>query len=115
MVQLSPAAAREIERFQSTQAVPATLFRLGVQPGGCMGTIYTIGLETASLPSDRIYESGQIRIVVDAQSLPYVEGVVLDYSEDLMGGAFRFQNPKAIATCECGHSFVIADVVMADV
>jgi len=80
-----------------------------------MGTIYTIGWETAPSLGDRIYESGQIQIVVNAQSLPYVEGVVLDYSEDLMGGAFRFQNPKAIATCECGHSFVMADVVMADV
>lgn len=110
MVQLSPAAAREIERFQRTQSAPTALFRLGVQPGGCMGTIYTIGLAEVSSPGDRIYESEQIRIVVDAQSLPYVEGVLLDYSEDLMGGAFRFQNPRAIATCECGHSFVVADV-----
>lgn len=109
MVQLSLAAAREIERFQRTQAASAALFRLGVQAGGCMGMIYTIALEEASSPGDRIYESEQVRIVVDAQSLPYVEGVVLDYSEDLMGGAFRFQNPKAIATCECGHSFVVAD------
>ncbi|MFQ3616920.1 MAG: iron-sulfur cluster assembly accessory protein [Cyanobacteriota bacterium] len=109
MVQLSPAAAREIERFQRTQAAPTALFRLGVRSGGCLGTIYTINLEAASSPGDRIFESEQIRIVVDPQSLPYVEGVVLDYSEDLMGGAFRFQNPKAIATCECGHSFVTAD------
>jgi iron-sulfur cluster assembly protein len=109
MVQLSPAAAREIERFQKTQAAPAALFRLGVQPGGCMGMIYTLRLEEASAPGDRLYESEQIRIIVDAQSLPYVEGVVLDYSEDLMGGAFRFQNPRAIASCECGHSFVMAD------
>lgn len=110
MVQLSPAAAREIERFQKTQSVPAALFRLGVQPGGCMGMVYTLRLETVSSPGDRTYESEQVRIVVDAQSLPFVEGVVLDYSEDLMGGAFRFQNPRAIASCECGHSFVMADV-----
>ncbi|GAB4132202.1 MAG: iron-sulfur cluster assembly accessory protein [Cyanobacteria bacterium J069] len=109
MVQLSPAASREIERFQKTRSAAESVFRLAVQSGGCLGMIYSMRLDDSALPGDRIYESERVRVVVDAQSLPYLEGVVLDYSEDLMGGAFRFHNPRAIANCECGHSFTIAE------
>lgn len=55
--------------------------------------------------SDRIFNLNGIQLVVDAKSLDYADGLSVDYSEDLMGGGFRFQNPQAIATCGCGNSF----------
>lgn len=54
---------------------------------------------------DRLITIDAIEIVVDAASQPYVQGITLDYSEDLMGGGFRFHNPRAARTCSCGFSF----------
>ncbi|MBD0303495.1 MAG: iron-sulfur cluster assembly accessory protein, partial [Tolypothrix sp. T3-bin4] len=46
-----------------------------------------------------------VQIVIDTNSYNQINGLTIDYSEDLMGGAFRFQNPQAVATCGCGNSF----------
>jgi iron-sulfur cluster assembly accessory protein len=56
-------------------------------------------------PEDRICESSGIQVAVDGQSVKTLTGLTLDYSEDLMGGGFRFHNPNATASCGCGHSF----------
>jgi len=64
--------------------------------------------DTGITPSDRVYNCSGITVVVDAQSVNYVRDLLLDYSEDLMGGGFRFHNPQAIATCSCGNSFSVA-------
>jgi iron-sulfur cluster assembly accessory protein len=59
-------------------------------------------------PQDLIYECNGIQVVIAPANLPYIDGLTLDYSEDLMGGGFRFHNPNAIQTCGCGNSFAIA-------
>lgn len=104
MIDLSPAAVREIKRLKSKLANPEMLFRLQVQSGGCSGFVYHMTFDVSN-SSDRIYESNGLNIVIDAQSNEYINDLKLDYSEDLMGGAFRFHNPKAIAVCGCGNSF----------
>lgn len=105
MIHLSKAAASEIRRLSSKQQNPNILFRLQVQPGGCSGLFYDMTFDEAVRLGDRVYECSGITIVVDAQSLNYINGITLDYSEDLMGGGFRFYNPNAIASCGCGNSF----------
>ena len=60
-------------------------------------------------PEDQIYDFEGIQMVVDRQSLSYIDGLTLDYSEDLMGGGFRFHNPNALQSCGCGHSFSISE------
>lgn len=104
MIDLSPAAVREIKRLKSKLANPEMLFRLQVQSGGCSGLVYHMTFDVSN-SSDRIYEFNGLNIVVDAQSNEYINHLKLDYSEDLMGGAFRFHNPKAVAVCGCGNSF----------
>jgi iron-sulfur cluster assembly accessory protein len=89
--------------------------RLQVKKGGCSGLFYVLKLENSetvkisevSSESDRFYEEYGICVVVDRQSDSYFKNLKLDYSEDLMGGGFRFQNPNAIETCGCGLSFAI--------
>lgn len=109
MVYISQAAAQEIERLKSSRQKPNSRLRLQIKSGGCSGLFYSLDLESASSKTeqegDRLYESHGIQIVVDAQSVPYVIDLKLDYSEDLMGGGFRFQNPATVATCGCGLSF----------
>lgn len=105
MVALSPAAAREIRRLQTIRKQPDSSLRLSIKIGGCSGLYYVLDLEPEPQASDRRYESNGITIVADEQSNNYLQEMQLDYSEDLMGGGFRFHNPQAIATCSCGHSF----------
>ncbi|MGK7928391.1 MAG: HesB/IscA family protein [Spirulina sp.] len=109
MIVLSQAAAHEIRRLQATCDNPDGQLRLRVKAGGCAEFYY--GLEFAEVveKSDRRYESEGISIIVDEDSDRYLNGLKLDYSQDLMGGGFRFHNPNALKTCSCGNSFAIAN------
>ena len=107
MINLSSAAINEIRRLKSKQ--PANiLFRLQVKSGGCADWFYDLGFDTTVQPTDQIVEFDDIRLVIDPGSLNYINGLSLDYAEDLMGGGFRFDNPQAISRCSCGNSFSIS-------
>jgi iron-sulfur cluster assembly accessory protein len=58
-------------------------------------------------PDDLVDDCGTVKVVVDSQQLNYLKGLTLDYSEDLMGGGFRFKNPNAKIGCGCGNSFSV--------
>ncbi|WP_413163744.1 HesB/IscA family protein [Capilliphycus salinus ALCB114379] len=105
MIQITQAATREVLRLKSKQKNADVLFRLRVQPGGCKGWSYQMTFDDALQPDDGVYNCGEIKVVIDTQSLSQVRGLTLDYSEDLMGGGFRFNNPNATQTCGCSHSF----------
>ncbi|MBW4560275.1 MAG: iron-sulfur cluster assembly accessory protein [Mojavia pulchra JT2-VF2] len=104
MIHLSPAAANEIGRLKSKQPMNV-LFRLTVKPGGCSGWFYEMSFDEMVKVGDRVFDLNGIQLVVDPESLDCINGLRLDYSEDLMGGGFRFYNPQAITTCGCGNSF----------
>ncbi|MFK0731645.1 MAG: iron-sulfur cluster assembly accessory protein [Gloeotrichia echinulata IR180] len=110
MIHLSPAAASEIGRLKLKQQ-NKVVFRLAVKPGGCSGWFYDMSFEQSENVSDvslRIFDVNGIQVAIDAESIDLVNGLKVDYSEDLMGGGFRFDNPQAIATCGCGNSFAIS-------
>ncbi len=106
-IDLSETAAKEIKRLQTSRRKPNSRFRLAVKSGGCSGWFYTLELEEeqATKAGERTYETQGISVVIDEQSYASVRGLKLDYSEDLMGGGFRFHNPNATTTCSCGLSF----------
>jgi iron-sulfur cluster assembly protein len=64
-----------------------------------------MSFEAMAQPIDQVFDCGAVQVVIDPQSWPYLNGLTLDYTEDLMGGSFRFDNPNAKQTCSCGHSF----------
>lgn len=105
MINLSKAAASEIKRLQSKRKNLELRLRLGVQKGGCAEFYYTIDFDEAVNPDDIVYNCDDIFVTLDAESFNYITGLTLDYSEDLMGGGFRFHNPNAIESCGCGNSF----------
>ncbi len=107
MIHLSQTAITEIRRLQSKQQ-PKALLRLTIKPGGCSGWFYDMSFDETVKAEDQVFNMSGMTIVIDNESLNYVNGLALDYSEDLMGGGFRFHNPQAIATCGCGNSFSIA-------
>lgn len=107
MIHLSQAAATEIGRIKSKQQ-PNVLFRLAARPGGCSEFFYDMSFDKVIKVGDQVFDLDEIQVVIDATSLNYLNGLKVDYSEDLMGGGFRFRNPQAIATCGCGNSFSIS-------
>ena len=107
-IQLTAAARDEIARLQASREQTDCWLRLSVEAGGCAGWVYSLALVRACQPSDRRCESNGIAIALDAPSERYLDGLRIDYSEDLMGGSFHFDNPAASETCGCGHSFALA-------
>lgn len=119
MLEISLIALQEIKRIKSNSKVSDSLVRLEVVAGGCSGFFYNFKLENievknkiidSSTPSqDRLITIGNLELAVDVQSWKYIEKLKIDYSEDLMGGGFRFYNPDAKDVCGCGISFAYTD------
>lgn len=82
-------------------------FRVMVLGGGCAGFQYTFSLEATPQEEDKIFESGGVQLVVDEASLALLEGVEIDYVQDMMGASFQIKNPNAITSCGCGNSFSV--------
>lgn len=106
MIHLSATAIAEIRRLQFNCSRPIYC-RLGVQAGGCADWYYTLELDELSKGSDRCFDVGEVQVIVNHDALTYIKGITVDYSEDLMGGGFRFHNPNATRNCGCGNSFSI--------
>ncbi|MGL5510286.1 MAG: HesB/IscA family protein [Microcoleaceae cyanobacterium] len=107
MINLTPSAIHEINRLQAQQSNRETIFRLGVKAGGCCQFFYTMAFDLPDDHRDEIQVLGDMQVAINQDQINYVEGLTIDYSEDLMGGGFRFNNPKATNTCSCGNSFAI--------
>ncbi|NJL37064.1 MAG: iron-sulfur cluster assembly accessory protein [Leptolyngbyaceae cyanobacterium RM2_2_4] len=105
MIQMSQAAIAEINRLKAKQHNPQSLFRLKIQPGGCSDLHYVLKFDNSTEPTDQVLECKGLSFVVDSHSLNSISGLTVDYSEDLMGGGFRFHNPNATQNCGCGNSF----------
>lgn len=106
MIHLSPAAITEVNRIQAQSNQTRSLFRLSIQSGGCADLYYVLGLDEPQ-SGDQIVHCDGIAIAIDPHSWQYLQGVTLDYTEDLMGGGFRFHNPNAVQSCGCGNSFSV--------
>ena len=84
--------------------------RIGVIPGGCSGMSYDAVIDELMEAGDAVvFESGDLRIVTDEFSAPYVEGLAVDYSDDLVQSGFRLTNRRAVKSCGCGSSFSTED------
>ncbi|PYZ92928.1 iron-sulfur cluster assembly accessory protein [Salipaludibacillus keqinensis] len=104
MLTITEAAANQVKEMLA-QEEGAKYLRVGVQGGGCSGLSYGMGFETEVHDDDKSLEIEGIAIVVDKESIPMLEGVKIDYKQNMMGGGFTLDNPNAIASCGCGSSF----------
>jgi len=108
MVTLTDIAAKKVGEFLSTQENESAGLRVAVKGGGCSGFQYQLALDEGR-DGDQVFDFEGIRILVDEQSLRYVDGSVVDYTESLMGSGFQVNNPNVVAACGCGSSFRVAD------
>ena len=99
---------REFLTSQSTEAAAQAGLRVGVRGGGCSGFQYQLAFDEQR-DGDAIFEDHGLKILVDAQALPYVDGSQIDYVDSLQGAGFQVNNPNVVAACGCGSSFRVAD------
>ncbi|MGF1447736.1 MAG: HesB/IscA family protein [Pikeienuella sp.] len=83
----------------------AKALRVAVLGGGCSGFQYEFALEDGPAEGDLVLESDGQRVVIDPESLPFLEGSVIDFKDELIGARFAVENPNASSTCGCGVSF----------
>lgn len=84
---------------------PSRGIRLAVKDGGCNGYEYDIKIAEAPRTDDEITDIGSLKVFIDPQSAPLLDGMVVDYIEGLLESGFKFINPNATDTCGCGKSF----------
>src|SRR5499427_8908320 len=98
-VNLTPTAVSKVKEIMTQQnPVPAGL-RIGVVGGGCSGFSYSMSFENASGLMDKVFDMEGLKVFVDATSLTYLNGCIVDYLETLEGAGFKFENPNVRTTC----------------
>ncbi len=73
--------------------------------GGCSGLSYGMTFEEKEEAGDSVVEASGVNVLVDEFSAPYLQGVTVDYQENLVGTGFVVDNPNAKNSCSCGQSF----------
>ena len=105
-VTMSASAAKQINAIMTKQGVDK-LLRVMVEGGGCSGFSYKFDFADSPNKDDLLIERDGARIVIDEISLEFLTGSEIDYANELIGSAFKINNPNATANCGCGTSFSI--------
>ena len=103
-VVLSATAAERVLTFLAARGKGVGL-RLGVKRTGCSGYAYLVNYADEVGPDDTVFEDRGVKVVVDAASLPFVDGTEVDFVRNGLKEAFKFRNPRARSECGCGESF----------
>jgi iron-sulfur cluster assembly protein len=105
-ITLTERAARHVRNHLAQEQDTAGL-RLAVKPTGCSGFMYVVEMTSRVEAHDQVFESHGVPIVVDDESLKYLEGTEVDFAREGLNEGFRFHNPNVSATCGCGESFSV--------
>ena len=106
---LTDAAASEVRSLLEQQDRDDLALRVYVAGGGCSGLQYGMALDENIEPGDETFDISGVNVVVDATSLRYLVGAVVDFIHTDMGGGFKIENPNAVKSCGCGSSFSAED------
>ena len=102
--------AEKVGEFLAAQNADVSVagLRVGVKGGGCSGFQYQLAFDEQR-DGDIVFEDHGLKLLVDSQSLSYVDGSQIDYVESLQGAGFQVVNPNVVAACGCGSSFRVKD------
>ena len=104
-VSMSASVARRLSKILG--ADDGAALRISVKGGGCSGFQYAFDIEKARAEDDLVVERDGAVILVDPVSLEYMKGSEVDFVDDLIGAAFKVNNPNATSSCGCGTSFSV--------
>ena len=106
-ISLTASAVTKVKEIMGQQSpVPAGL-RIGVVGGGCSGFSYSMQFENGAGMMDKTFDMDGLKVYVDATSVMYLNGCIVDYVETLEAAGFKFENPQVKSTCGCGSSFSV--------
>lgn len=105
-IQLTDNAAQRVRQFLEKDNGVA--LRLGVRKTGCSGWAYAVSIASEFGKDDEVFEDKGVKIVVDRESLPFLEGSKIDFKQSGLNRTFQFDNPNATDECGCGESFTIS-------
>jgi iron-sulfur cluster assembly accessory protein len=109
-ITLTEAAVVKVREVIEAQGQAEAGLRIYIAGGGCSGFKYGMALDTEPAADDEIFRFGELKVFVDAMSLPYLKGARVDYVDDaLLGQGFKVDNPNAVSSCGCGQSFKTED------
>jgi iron-sulfur cluster assembly accessory protein len=107
-VTITERAARRIGEILKSEPA-GSMLRISVEGGGCSGFQYGLGFDRGAQDGDLEFECEGVTVVVDPFSAPYLSGATVDYLETIQESGFKIENPNAVASCGCGHSFQVAE------
>ena len=99
MMALTDSAVTALRRVIDSAETPPAGLRIMAEAGGCSGSRYTMGLDSAVLADDTVWEVGGIKLLVDAGSRSALDGVRVDFVDSLEGSGFVIENPNARSGC----------------
>jgi iron-sulfur cluster assembly accessory protein len=107
IINMTPAAADKVRELLAQENDPSLALRVFVAGGGCSGLQYGMTLDEEQ-EGDTVIAISEFNILVDEMSVGYIDGSEIDYVDSLMGAGFTVNNPNAVSSCGCGHSFKTA-------
>lgn len=106
MITLTDRAADRVRNYLAKRGAGIGL-RLGIKKTGCSGFAYVVNYADEVGVDDVVFETDDVKVVVDRQSLDVIDGTEVDYVREGLNEAFRFRNPNATGECGCGESFSV--------
>lgn len=105
-VSLTASAAERVRSFLHKRGAGIGL-RLGVKKTGCSGFAYVVNYADAVTADDVVFEDRGVKVIVDNESLRFVDGTEIDFVREGLNEAFKFRNPNVRGECGCGESFSV--------
>ena len=110
LLDLTPLAAEKVKELMASEPdADALVLRVAIQGGGCSGFQYGLGFDSGVAEGDHELMLEGVRVVVDPFSAPYLQGARIDYLNGLQESGFKIENPNAVSSCGCGHSFQVEE------
>ena len=107
---LTPIAAAKVKELMAEEPDAETMvLRVAIQGGGCSGFQYGLGFDSGAAEGDHELELEGVKVVVDPFSAPYLQGATIDFMNGLQESGFKIDNPNAVSSCGCGHSFQVEE------
>lgn len=104
-VTLTEVASDKVKQLLAQEGRDDLRLRIAVQPGGCSGLIYQLYFDERLLEGDATVNFNGVEVVVDKNSIPFLSGATIDFSDTIEKQGFTIDNPNASSSCACGDSF----------
>ena len=102
---LTDVAATKVAALLAQEGRDDLSLRVAVQPGGCSGLKYQLYFDDRNLDGDIVREFGNVKVITDKMSDPYLSGATIDFVDTIEKQGFTIDNPNAQGSCACGDSF----------